>query len=138
MISVDITLLIQLVNFIIGLLIINHFIIKPIREVLAKRKMASDTLKESTEEFLLRASAKVKVYEEKIANAKLEVVKERERIKSEAHAKSIKLQEESSVKAAELRKEAASIRESESGKAYDALHSNTQEYARLAVERLLS
>ncbi len=137
-ISVDITLFIQLVNFIIGLLIINHFIIKPIREVLAKRKLATDTLKEGTEEFVLRANVKLKVYEERIASAKLEVIKERERLKSEAHAKSIKLQEEASAKAAELRKEAASQRESESTKAYDVLHASTKDYARLTVERLLS
>ncbi len=137
-ISVDITLLIQLVNFIIGLLIINHFIVKPIREVLAKRKIASDTLNAGAEEFILRADSKLGVYEEKIANTKLEVVKEREKMKSDAHSKSLKLQEEASAKAATLRKEAAQIRENESGKAYDTLHANTKEYARLAAERLLS
>ncbi len=138
MIAVDITILIQLVNFIVGLLIINHFIIKPIREVLAKRKMASDTLQAGTDEFVLRASSKLKIYEERLANAKLEVVKERENMKSDAHAKSLKLHENASAKAAGIRKEAAEIRDNESGEAYDALHAKLPEYARLAAERLLS
>ena len=38
MINIDITLLIQLVNFLIALAIINYLIIRPVRGIMARRR----------------------------------------------------------------------------------------------------
>ena len=50
-ISLDITFIIQLVNFLISVFIINALIIKPIRNNIAQRKAIIDGDKKETEKF---------------------------------------------------------------------------------------
>ena len=45
MINIDITLLIQLVNFLIALAIINYLIIRPVRGIMARRRAQNDELR---------------------------------------------------------------------------------------------
>ena len=45
MINIDITLLIQVVNFLIALAIINYLIIRPVRGIMARRRAQNDELR---------------------------------------------------------------------------------------------
>lgn len=138
MISVDFTIFLQLINFLIGLLIINHFIVKPIREVLAKRQLAFDALKTNADDFNAKAKSKLVEHEARIKQVKKEVEQERETLKMAALSKSYELHAEASKKAQDLRKEAQLVRETQSEQAYTDLKAKVNDFAKLSVDRLLS
>ena len=81
MINIDITLLIQLVNFLITLVIINYLIVRPIRCVLARRRAANDAMKESAKAYADEAIQKMEGYTARIAQARAEVAALRENVK---------------------------------------------------------
>ena len=72
MINIDITLLIQLVNFLVTLVIINYLIVRPVRGVIARRRAANDELKEKAESLAGEASLKMEGYTARIAQARAE------------------------------------------------------------------
>ena len=81
MINIDITLLIQLVNFLITLVIINYLIVRPIRCVLARRRAANAAMKESAKAYADEAIHKMEGYTARIAQARAEVAALRENVK---------------------------------------------------------
>lgn len=84
MINIDITLLIQLVNFLVTLVIINYLIVRPVRGVIARRRAANDELKEKAESLAGEASLKMEGYTARIAQARAEVAALRENVKAAA------------------------------------------------------
>mgnify|MGYP004444760099 CR=1 FL=1 len=81
MINIDITLLIQLVNFLVTLVIINYLIVRPIRCVLARRRAANDAMKESAKAYADEAMRKMEGYTARIAQARADVAALRENVK---------------------------------------------------------
>jgi F-type H+-transporting ATPase subunit b len=61
MINIDITLLIQLVNFLVALAIINYLIIRPVRGVIARRRAQNDELREAPTPSGVRPTSRWKV-----------------------------------------------------------------------------
>lgn len=84
MISLDITLLIQLVNFLISLAIINYLIVRPVRAIIARRRADNDQQRGSAEALLSEASLKMEGYTARIAQARADVAALREQIKKDA------------------------------------------------------
>lgn len=84
MINIDITLLIQLVNFLVTLVIINYLIVRPIRGVIARRRAANDELKENAKSLADEAALKMEGYTARIARARAEVAALRENVKAAA------------------------------------------------------
>ncbi len=138
MIELNITFLIQVVNFLIGLTIINHFIIKPLREVMAKRRSIFQGLETDASDLNSTAKSKLVEYEARLQKTKLEIVKNRDALKEEALSKAHQLQTEASEKARLTRQEAQEARLKESEEAYQNLKEQTSEFAKMATSRLLS
>ncbi|MBR3880842.1 MAG: hypothetical protein IKJ34_04535, partial [Mailhella sp.] len=84
MISIDITLLIQLVNFLVALAIINYLIIRPVRGVIARRRAQNDELRGSADAIMGEADLKMEGYTARIAKARADVAAARESIKANA------------------------------------------------------
>ena len=84
MINIDITLLIQLVNFLISLAIINYLIIRPIRGVIARRRTDNDELRGRAQNLADEAGLKMEGYTARIAQARAEVASLRDQIKAAA------------------------------------------------------
>ena len=80
MINIDITLLIQLVNFLVALAIINYLIIRPVRGVIARRRAQNDELRGSADTIRSEADLKMEGYTARIAKARAEVAAARESI----------------------------------------------------------
>lgn len=82
MIDLNITMLFQLVNFLVTLVVLNALLIRPIREIIKKRsdKMA-DLLGES-EQFFCQAGDKLKNYEAVLAITRAEAAAERDKAKA--------------------------------------------------------
>lgn len=73
MINIDITLLIQLVNFLVALAIINYLIIRPVRGVIARRRAQNDELRGTADALLGEAGLKMEGYNARIEKARAEV-----------------------------------------------------------------
>ncbi len=138
MISLNITILFQFVNFVVGLIIINHFIIKPIREVLAKRRAIFDGLETDVNGLMRTSQSKLVEYDARLQKTRQEITQIREDMKTQAAAKAQELQNQANDDARSLRQEAQDVRAKESGMAFEELQKQTQNYARLATSRLLS
>lgn len=87
MIDINITLLIQLVNFIIALVGMNYLLIKPVRAIVKERRDIASGLLRDTEEFAANASAKLETYERTLAEAREEASRIRQADKENALAR---------------------------------------------------
>ena len=84
MISIDITLLIQLVNFLIALAIINYLIVRPVRGILARRRAQNDELRGAASSLEDEAGLKMEGYNARIEKARAEVAAVRKSMKAAA------------------------------------------------------
>lgn len=100
MISLDLAFVIQVINFLVLLLLLNVFLYKPIRKVMADRKAQIDGARERAAAVEKEVQEKMALYEARLREVKAKANEEREALKKEA------LQEEASVIEA-ARKEAA-------------------------------
>lgn len=82
MIELDITLVIQLVNFLIAIVVLNYLLIKPIRNQITVRNALITEYTNAIEEFNAKASGKLANYEAALAEARKEAALTREHIKS--------------------------------------------------------
>jgi len=100
MLSVDLTLLIQIANFLVLLLLLNIFLFKPIRGILAKRNEEESALQESIDSFQSRANESEKGVLEGQTKARKEGVTEKDSLKGQGLEKEQGLLQEA-VSAAE-------------------------------------
>ena len=83
MLSVDTTLLIQIANFLVLLFLLNIFLFKPIRGILAKRNEEVNALQESIDSFQSRAAESEKGVIEGQTQARKEGVSEKDSLKGQ-------------------------------------------------------
>ena len=70
MLDFDITLLFQLANFLIALFLLNKLLIKPVREVLAKRRRIIDDMTGEAVSFETQAEKSLADYEAALQRAR--------------------------------------------------------------------
>lgn len=87
MLSVDLTLLIQIANFLVLLFLLNIFLFKPIRGILAKRNEEESALQESIDSFQSRADESEKGVIEGQSKARKEGVTEKDSLKGQGMEK---------------------------------------------------
>lgn len=87
MIDLNITLVFQLINFIITILVLNWLLIAPIRKVLRERRASLDGLAGDAATFEGNAAEKLAAYEAKLAEARADAVAERENMRGEGLSK---------------------------------------------------
>ncbi len=87
MLSVDLTLLIQIANFLVLLLLLNIFLFKPIRGILAKRNEEESALQESIDSFQSRGDESEKGVIEGQTKARKEGVTEKDSLKGQGREK---------------------------------------------------
>lgn len=82
MIDLNITMLFQLVNFLVTLIVLNIILIRPVREMIKQRSDKMAGLLGESEEFSSQAEAKLKNYEAVLAKTRAEATAERELAKA--------------------------------------------------------
>lgn len=137
MINIDITLLIQLVNFLVSLAIINYFIIRPIRGILARRWAENDALRGNAEALEGEAGLKQEGYAARIAQARAEVAALRDKVKASAQKSAQEALNSAGEKARGIRHEAVARIQEESRAAQSELEGRVGEFAQLAVKSML-
>lgn len=83
MIELNITLLIQVVNFAIALILLNYILIRPIRRILQERRDIVNGLANDTEKQTSEAGMRIKRYEAELEAARASANEQREAIKQQ-------------------------------------------------------
>mgnify|MGYP001035622674 CR=1 FL=1 len=137
-ISLDITFLIQLINFFISLFIINSLIIKPIRGVIARRKAIIDADNQDTESFTQKMNAHNLQYEERLQAVRMQMAKERDEYKKNAEDVARGVLGKANDEARAIRQESTQKIQSESQEALQALQANVSSYSQEALAKILA
>lgn len=108
MINLDLAFFIQIINFGILVLVLNLFLYKPLRAVLAKRREEIESSRERTGAVDQQVQEKVAQYEARLRDAKAEVGAKRAELVKEAQAEEATVLDKARAEAAAS---VASIRE---------------------------
>lgn len=137
MINIDITLLIQLVNFLVALAIINYLIIRPVRGVIARRRAQNDELRGSADTLMDEADLKMEGYTARIAQARADVAAVRESIKASAEKDAQGRVHAAGEEARAIHRAAADRVQAESAEAQRELDGRVGEYVQAALRSML-
>lgn len=137
MVNIDITLLIQLVNFLISLAIINYLIIRPVRGVMASRRAQNDVLRGAADTLEGEAGLKLSGYNARIAKTREQVSALRKSIKASADEAAQAKISEAGEKARSLQLAAAGRIRDESADARCALDGKVGDYAQAVLNSML-
>lgn len=137
MISLDYTLLFQIVNFLICLFLLKKLIIGPIIDIMAKRKAINDGLTGDAQTLNEKARVKLDQYEARILKARTAAAARRDALKDEGERTAQRRMEEAGEDARAIRQEAAARMAEESDNARRALSGKVEGFAQLAIGKLL-
>ena len=91
MLNIDYTLIIQIANFLILLLILNIILYKPIRKILRQRQEKIGDSEETIEDLLERSSSLAEELEQSTASARKDGFKEKEDRKNQGREEEAKM-----------------------------------------------
>lgn len=137
MFDINITLVIQLANFIVTLVVLNFLLIRPIRDIVKKRRDHASGMLSDAESFTTGAAEKLENYEASLGKAREEASVVRENLKNEGAARESELLGRAQREAQEF---LASSRESTRQAVADtmaAMEKQVPELAKMAATRLL-
>lgn len=136
-IDINVTVVIQLVNFLVTLVVLNYLLIRPVRDIIRKRREMMEGLGREIEGFADQAEERLSAYEAELSKARDEAGARRRQAKAEAEA------EEKAILAAAGKEAQAAIQarqvavRTEADTAYAALRENVPAYADAALAKLL-
>jgi F-type H+-transporting ATPase subunit b len=138
MISLDHSLFIQLLNFLIAVVVLNFLLIKPVRRQLAERKALTEQLVGEAEAFVGRAADKLLGYETALAEARAAAVQSRDAIKAESEAQQRETISKANDGAAAFLASSRRVCASERKAAGDTLLAGADKYADMVVRNILA
>ena len=86
MLDLNITLVFQLVNFFIALYVLNLLLIRPIREIIRKRKAVMDDMSGESESYEYQAEQRLSDYDSQLTRARQDAGQNREKASLVAEA----------------------------------------------------
>lgn len=137
MIDLDITLVVQLVNFLITIIVLNYLLIKPIREHLSARSALISSYTADIEHFTDEATQKISGYESALSDARAEAAREREAIKASAVAAEQETIKSAHAKAQAFLQSSRDETAKEAKAAMDALLSQVDGFAKQSMAKIL-
>ena len=137
MINIDITLLIQLVNFLIALAIINYLIARPVRGIIARRRAQNDELRGSADALEGEADLKMEGYNARIEKARAEVAAVRNSMKAAAEQAAQARINEAGDEARAIHRAAAERVRTESAEARRELDGRVGDFVQVALKAML-
>jgi F-type H+-transporting ATPase subunit b len=136
-ISLDKTLILQMINFLILLLILNHFFFKPILDMLQQRRGRIQESEKRVSELEAEAAQQWEAYQRQLQEAKIEANAEKERIREEGIEAERKLLEDVRAETQQIVEEARRGIEEEAAKARQFLQSQAEGIALEMAEKIL-
>lgn len=137
MIDLNITLVFQLINFFIAILLLNYLLIRPVRAIIKKRNDILDNLAEETDHFYNEAVARLEDYDAKLAQARQEAGKNRDEEKSKALAELQAIVGEAEKSAKELLEENRALIHSQAHEALAQLRDGIDNFSTQLGDKLL-
>ncbi|MDD6088200.1 MAG: ATP synthase F0 subunit B [Desulfovibrionaceae bacterium] len=137
MINIDITVVIQLVNFLIALVIVNWLLVRPIREVLLRRKHIVDDLNAYTAFSENRSRELLDNYESELAKVRADAAAERKSLYLRAEAEGQEVVKQANGKAQESLQQCQNEVRKEADEASASLRAELKTYAEAAVAKIL-
>ena len=137
MISIDITLLFQTVNFLVTLFILNVLIVRPIRGVLARRRAHNDALAGEAGTMKERAAQKLESYQARLLQARQQMTSFRDEAKKAGEDSARTRLEAAGAEARSIRQEAAERTRQDSDAARQELQAKVAAFAKSAVGKVL-
>ncbi len=137
MIQLDYTLLIQMANFLVLLLILNKFLYKPILNLLDERRRRLEDSEKLVSDLKEKISRQWEQYEAELQRARISALAEREKLKAEGSEAERKLLEEAREQASKLMHEARRRLDEESQKAREVLKAQAQTLGLEMAEKIL-
>lgn len=137
MISLDITLVFQLVNFLVTLALLNWLIIGPVRRVMAERRARNDGLRGDTGSLNTEAARKLEAYEARLLRTRAEMAAVRDEARQNGDKDAQGRLEAAGAEARAMRREATDRLHAESADARRELDGRMGGYVNLAVDKLL-
>lgn len=127
----------QSVNFLVTLVVLNFILLKPVREMIRKRKEFMAGQMGQIEKFTTDAEGKLKNYEEQLAAARKEGNEIRVQFKDEAVAQETKLLSAAGEDAASVLKAARVEIDGQVKLAMDQLSKDVETFAAKATDKIL-
>ena len=84
MLKIDLSLLIQIANFLLLMFLLNIFLYRPVRKILNRRRDETDSLQKTIDDYLDRSERNERDIEEGMVQARKEGFEEKESLKGEA------------------------------------------------------
>jgi F-type H+-transporting ATPase subunit b len=137
MINFDMTLFIQLVNFLVTVVVLNFVLIKPVRDQIAARSSLTASYTVDIEKFTDEASNKISAYETALSEARAAASQAREAIKAEGLAREKQLVESAHGEASAFLTSAREKTAKEAKAAMKSLRSQANAYAAQAMNKIL-
>lgn len=137
MFDVNITLGIQLVNFIITIVVLNYVLIQPIRGMVKKRRDLASGMLHDAETFTTDAADKLENYETVLAKAREEAAAMRNVKKSEGTSREAELLAAAGREAQEYLRTSREETRKAVAETMSAMEKRVPELARMAAARLL-
>jgi F-type H+-transporting ATPase subunit b len=137
MIDLDVTIFIQLINFLIAIVALNFLLIKPVRQQIAERGAITANLAGAIEKFSAEASDKLSNYEASLAEARSQAALARDAIKAEGGAREQQLLQSAQAEAQAFLQSSRDETAKEAKAATDALISQVNTFAQQAMKKIL-
>lgn len=137
MIDIDITLGIQFVNFIITLVVLQIFLIAPVREQLKKRRSAVADLSDEIQAFIGKADAELTGYEATLKAAREAAGNVRNAARAEAEEQSLAMLAKATADAQNEAHAAQNAMKAEVAEAKSGLEKDMDAFTRAALSKLV-
>jgi F-type H+-transporting ATPase subunit b len=136
-ISVDWTLGLQFLNFVIILLVLNKILYKPLQKIMAERRQNIDGSHAKAKELEASIEEKMKLYQQQLNDAKAQANEERNQLRKVATTEESKILEQANKKATTQLNAIKAQVTVEAGKASQALRSEAESLAGQIATKIL-
>ncbi|QJT09941.1 ATP synthase F0 subunit B [Oceanidesulfovibrio marinus] len=137
MIDLDVTFIVQFINFLVTLFVLNYLLVKPIRAKIQERQQSMDAMASEIEKFSEQAERKLEDYEEALAEARKAGTSERIKMKDAGEAEQEKIVSAAQSAAQADLSQARSEIESQAKAALETLRSQVDSMAAKAADKVL-
>ncbi len=137
MINLDHTIVIQLVNFLITIVVLNFLLIKPVRDQIAARKALTTGYAKDIEQFAADAAAKLSSYEASLAEARAQATVARDAIRAEGQSREHELVSSAHAEAQAFLNSSREQVAADAKAAMDTLLSQVNVFAAKAMSKIL-
>lgn len=138
MIDLDVTLFIQLANFLITLVVLHYLLITPVREQISKRRATMESIENDVKNFVDKADSQLADYENTLKEAREKAALLRTEAREAAEAAGLAILSEAAREAQSTVHAAQNAMRAEVERARETLISDMDAFTKAAADKLLA